>query len=163
MIIRLATKDDQDCVANLIAKFRVELKGLKGIKSTLKIDQAKEEFREYVESDFPIFIAEDEQKRLLGYLVCRVESGVVWVESLFVTPNSRRCGVASNLYQEAEKFAANLGEETVYNWVHPNNEKMIKFLANRDYNVLNLIEIRKSYKNEMFTEKIRIKNHEYYY
>lgn len=82
----------------------------------------------------------------MGYVVCRGEGGV-----------------ASNLYQEVEKFVANLREEIIYNWGHPNNEKMIKFLANRDYNVLNLIEIRKSYQNEKFTEKIRIKNHEYYY
>lgn len=38
VIIRLARKEDQDDVANLIAQFRVELKALKGIKSALKIN-----------------------------------------------------------------------------------------------------------------------------
>ena len=43
MIIRLAKINDEESVAKLIADFRVELRGLKRIKSTPKIDQAKED------------------------------------------------------------------------------------------------------------------------
>jgi len=56
-----------------------------------------------------------------------------------------------------------LGGTTVFNWVHPNNDKMIKFLSKMGYNVLNLIEIRKPWKNEILTQKIRVENHDYNY
>ncbi len=38
MTIRLAEINDEESVAKLIADFRVELRGLKGLKSTPKID-----------------------------------------------------------------------------------------------------------------------------
>ena len=49
----------------------MSLKGLKGITSTPKINQAKEEFREYMEAKYPIFVAEDSSKFLsnIGYNV----------------------------------------------------------------------------------------------
>lgn len=163
MIIRLAQIDDEERISRLIAQFRVELKELKGITSTPKIDQAKEEFKEYMEAKYPIFVAEDNSKELLGYLVCRIDDSIVWVESIFVDNSARRNGIAFKLYKEAEKIANKLGGDTVYNWVHPNNDKMIKFLSNMGYNVLNLIEIRRPWKNEVLTQKISVGNHEYNY
>lgn len=163
MIIRRAKFEDEEKISRLIAQFRVELKELKGIKSSPKIEQAKEEFREYMEAKFPIFVAENSSKQLLGYLVCRVDDNVVWAESLFVSNNFRRKGIASRLYEEAEKIAKELGGSTVYNWVHPNNDKIIPFLLKKDYNVLNLIEIRKKRENEVFTQKINIGKYEYNY
>lgn len=163
MRIRLATSEDVEKVAKLISQFRVELKALKGIQSPPKEDQAKEEFNEYLDANYLIYIAEDHDEELLGYLVCRVDQGVVWAESIYVNQGSRRKGVASELYKEAEKLAADLGHETVYNWVHPNNDKIIKFLAKMNYNVLNLIEIRKAYENERLTQTLRVGNHDYHY
>lgn len=163
MIIRRTEFSDEEKISKLIAQFRVELKELKGIKGTVNIEQAKEEFQEYMEANFPIFIAEDSTEELLGYLVCRVDNNVVWAESLFVSQSARRNGIASKLYKEAEKVANNLGSDTVFNWVHPNNHKIIKFLSKMGYDVLNLIEIRKPWKNETLTQKIRIGNHEYNY
>jgi len=141
----------------------VELKQFKGIVSTPKIDQAKEEFKEYIDAKYPIFVAENDDKELLGYLVCRIDGGAVWAESLFVSDSARRNGIASKLYKEAEKIAIELGGDTVFNWVHPNNDKIITFLSKMGYDVLNLIEIRKPWKNEILTEKICIGKHEYNY
>lgn len=163
MIIRLAKMDDEAEISKLIAQFRVELKQFKGIIATPKIDQAKEEFKEYVEANYPIFVAEDDNKQLLGYLVCRIQDSVVWAESLFVSNNSRRIGVASKLYKEAENIAKELGGTTVFNMVHPNNDKIINFLSKMGYHVLNLIEIRKPWEDEILTQKIRVGNHEYDY
>lgn len=84
MIIRLAKIDDEEKIAGLIAQFRMELRQFKGITSIPKIDQAKEEFREYIEAKLPIFVAEDNNKELSGYLVCRIDGSVVWAESLYV-------------------------------------------------------------------------------
>lgn len=163
MIIRTATLEDEEKVSKLIAQFRVELKELKGIKASFNMQQAREEFKEYIEAKFPIFVAEDANNELLGYLVCRIDGDMVWAESLFVSNNSRRKGIGSKLYDKAEEIAKNLGGSTVYNWVHPNNDKIIPFLLKRGYNVLNLIEIRKPFKNEILTQKISIGNYEYDY
>ncbi|MBU5311394.1 GNAT family N-acetyltransferase [Tissierella carlieri] len=163
MIIRLPKFEDEKKISILIAKFREELKELKGIKSSINIEQGREEFKEYMEAKYPIFVVEGDRKELLGYLVCRIDDSVVWVESLFVSHDSRRKGVASKLYQKAETIARELGEDTVYNWVNPNNDKMISFLAKRGYNVLNLIEIRKPWKDEALIQKIKVSDHEYNY
>ena len=139
MIIRLAKRNDENKISKLIAQFRVELKSFKGIKSGINIGLAKEEFREYIDANYPIYVAEN-NNRLLGYLVCRVENNLVWVESLFVLNNFRRKGIASKLYKEAEKISETLGGETVFNYVHPNNDKIIKFLAKMGYDVLILLK-----------------------
>lgn len=60
------------------------------------------------------------------------------------------------LFKKAEEIAESMGEETVYNYVHPNNEKMIQFLRSKGYSVLNMIEIRKPYKDEKLTTTIQV-------
>ncbi|GAA0127135.1 hypothetical protein UT300019_30390 [Clostridium sp. CTA-19] len=163
MNIRLANLNDKEKIAILIAQFRVDLKELKGIKSKFNIEQSKEEFEEYIEANYPIFVAEENNKELLGYLVCRIDNGTVWAESLFVSHDVRRNGIASKLYKKAEDIAKELGESTLYNWIHPNNDKVIKFLSKKGYNVLNLIEIRKPWDNEILTKTITVGNYEYNY
>lgn len=150
-------------MSRLIAQFRRELKQLKGINSTVDMKQAREEFAEYMDAKFSIFVAEDNNKELLGYLVCRIDGDVVWAESLFTSYDSRRKGIGSKLYEKAEEVAKELGGDTVYNWVHPNNDKIIPFLLKRGYNVLNLIEIRKPSGNELLTQKINVGKYEYNY
>ena len=150
MIIRLAKVNDEERIAALIAQFRVDLKQLKLVKSALNIEQGKEEFREFFEGKYPVFVAEDDNNELLGYLVCRVD-------------NKRRRGVGTKLYEKTEDIAKELGCSTVYNYVHPNNDKIIPFLYKRGYNVLNLIELRKARENEVLTQKIEIGRYEYDY
>lgn len=163
MIIRLANSKDEDKISVLIAKFRVELRGLKAVESDINIKESKMEFKEYVAKEYPIFVAEEEHKDLIGYLVCRIEDDVVWAESLYVLSEHRRKGVASELYGKAEELAKELGEDQVYNWVHPNNHKIISFLSERGYDVLNLIEIRKPSVNEKLIRKITVGEHQYNY
>ena len=151
-----------DDVSPLIAKFRVTLKGYKGIQAAENIAAAREEFTECIEAGFPIYASFNEEK-CIGFLVCRVASCVVWVESLFVLESSRRKGVATALYVEAENLAQSLGEETLYNYVHPNNDRMIAFLAKRGYTVLNLMEIRKPYEGEQLSECIPVRNNVFDY
>ncbi len=118
------------------------------------MDMAKEELQDYIDNKYPIFIVKDKENKVVGYLVCKVEEDIVWAESLYVLPEyRRRGGIASLLFNEAEKLAEKLGSDTVYNWVHPNNDRIIKFLEKRGYDVLNLIEIRKSWKDEINNQK----------
>ena len=162
MSIYRADMQDIDSVAPLIAKFRVELKSYKNTQADEDISAAKNEFAEYIDEGFPVFVYKD-GSQCLGFLVCRVNSGVVWVESLYVLNEHRRKGIAALLFSEAEKLAASYGGDMVYNYVHPNNDGMISFLNKRGYNVLNLIEIRKKYENEEISEQIRIRNNLFEY
>ncbi len=161
--IRTFQEKDKEAVIELIANFRVELARLKGIEKEQNLDMAKEELRDYIDNKYPIFIAEDKGNIIVGYLVCKVERDIVWAESFYVLPEYRRRGIASLLFNEAEKVAEKLGGDTVYNWVHPNNDGIIKFLDKRGYNVLNLIEVRKPWKGEINNQKIKVDKHEFRY
>ena len=108
-------------------------------------------------------MAEDAAGGLVGYLVCRVEGKVVWAECLYVRPEFRRQGIASSLYAQAERVAEERGGTTLFNWVHPDNLAVIRFLKKRGYNVLNLIELRRRVRGEETTKTIRVGNEEFDY
>lgn len=153
-LIKINIKD-ADKVAPLVAAFRVQLKSYKGIKAQPNIAEAKQEIIDFLRSDFPIYAAM-ENGALIGYIVCRIDEPCLWVEHLFVSENHRRKGVATMLFRKAEEIAASMGEDTVYNFVHPNNENMIRFLRSKGYTVLNMLEIRKPYKGEKTTTTIHV-------
>ena len=151
-----------DNLAQMVALFRVELRSYKGIVSKPNVDAGREEMEEYLAAGFPVFAAIVDGE-YAGYVVCRVDSEVVWVESIFVKDEYRRQGIASALHSKAEEIAASYGEDTVYNYVHPNNHRMIAFLRKRGYTVLNLIEIRKPYAGEKTTQIIKVGENEFDY
>ena len=151
-----------DALAEMVALFRVELRSYKGITSKPNIEAGREEMEEYLAAGFPVFAAIVDGA-YAGYVVCRIDSEVVWVESIFVKEEYRRHGVATALHSKAEEIAASYGEDTVYNYVHPNNHRMIEFLRKRGYTVLNLIEIRKPYKGEKLTQTITVGEHAFDY
>ena len=151
-----------DNLAQMVALFRVELRSYKGIVSKPNVDAGREEMEEYIAAGFPVFAAIVDGE-YAGYVVCRVDSEVVWVESIFVKDEYRRQGIASALHSKAEEIAAFYGDDTVYNYVHPNNYRTIAFLRKRGYTVLNLIEIRKPYQGEQPTQPICVGEHEFDY
>jgi len=163
MKIRSYEVRDREDLINLIAKFRVRLAELKAIDKEINLKDAEEELDYYLNKKFPIFIAEDLDGILIGYHVCRVEDDVVWSESLYVLPEMRRKGIGSALYEKGENLVEQLGGETLYNWVHPNNDISIPFLKKRGYDVLNLIEVRKKRANEKFTQVINVGKHKFNY
>ncbi|MFW9866416.1 MAG: GNAT family N-acetyltransferase [Candidatus Thorarchaeota archaeon] len=163
MKIRSYNVRDREELIILIAKFRVRLAELKGIEKEINLEDAIEELDYYLKKEFPIFLAEDNDGSLLGYHVCRVEGEIVWSESLYVVPEKRRRGIGSALYEKGEILVEQLGGETLYNWVHPNNDISIPFLKKRGYDVLNLIEVRKKRPNEKFTQVINVGKHKFNY
>lgn len=146
---------DADKIAPLVAAFRVQLKSFKGIKAQANVIAGKEEILEFLESDFPVYVVED-QGIYVGYIICRMDEPCLWVEHIFVREDYRRRGIATMLFNKAEEIAASMGEDTVYNFVHPNNEVIIKFLRSKGYTVLNMLEIRKPYKNEILATTIPV-------
>lgn len=162
MEIDRMTEADIPAISPLVAQFRVTLKSFKGITAAPDVEAGASELREYLDAGFPVFVAIKEGVAC-GYLVCRVEEPCVWVESIYVLPEFRKQGVATALFSKAEELAATYGEDTVYNYVHPNNNGMIAFLRSRGYSVLNLIEIRKPYPGETLTTKIQVAENQFDY
>lgn len=151
-----------DALAEMVALFRVELRSYKGIISKPNIEVGREEMEEYLATGFPVFAALVDGE-YAGYVVCRIDNEVVWVESVFVKEEYRRHGVATALHSKVEEIAASYGEDTVYNYVHPNNHRMIEFLRKRGYTVLNLIEIRKPYQGEKLSQTFTVGEHKFDY
>ena len=163
-MIRLYKEIDKRNLIPLIARFRIELQLLKNVKKTeFDYKRAEQELNDYVQKNYPIFVAIEETGVLSGYIVGRIEEHVIWAESLYVLPELRRKGIASSLYEKIEEIALKLNSETVYNWVHPNNDKIIKFLNKRGYNVLNLIVLRKERNQEVISSKITVGDHSFNY
>ncbi|MHA2179905.1 MAG: N-acetyltransferase family protein [Promethearchaeota archaeon] len=163
MRIRIQTENDRKELIGLIGRFRIRLAQLKGIDKELDLKGAQEELDYYQQKNFPIFVAEDKKNNLIGYHVCRVEDKIIWSESLYVVPDERRKGIGSALYEKGEILVKEVGGETLYNWVHPNNNLSIQFLKKRGYDVLNLIEIRRKRLNEAFTQEISVGKHRFNY
>lgn len=153
-LIRIDT-ENAERLAPLTADFRVALDGYRGIVSQPRVEAAREEIMEFLNAGFPVFAAEDGGE-LIGYMVCRIDEPCLWVEHLFVRNDYRRRGVGTLLFEKAEELARSMGEDTVFNFVHPNNRGMIDFLRTKGYTVLNMIEIRKPYKGEQLTATIPV-------
>jgi len=156
--IRPAREQDDEALIPLVAAFRAELDAYAGAEHPPQMDAAREILTDYRRRNYPIFVAELDG-RLVGFLVCRVDEGVVWAEALYVDPAYRRQGIGSRLYDQAEALAQAHGEPTVYNWVHPNNQAILAFLARRGYRVLNLIEIRRPLPGETLAGQVTVGPH----
>ena len=148
-------RSDADRLAPLVAAFRVTLNGYRGVVSEPDVPAGREEIVEFLDAGFPVFAAEDGGE-LAGYMVCRIDEPCLWVEHLYVRDEYRRRGVGTLLFEKAEELARAMGEDTVFNFVHPNNRGMIDFLRTKGYTVLNMIEIRKPYKGERLTTTIPV-------
>jgi ribosomal protein S18 acetylase RimI-like enzyme len=148
---------------NLIARFRVDLGKLKGVERIIDLKKAKEELDYYQRKNYPIYIVISDNEKVIGFNVCRIDDGIVWDEASYVIPEERRKRIGSLLCEKAEDLAKKFGNDTVYNWVHPNNDASILMLKKRGYDVLNLIEIRKKLPDEKLTASIKVGNHEFKY
>ena len=155
-------KDNAYSLAYLVVDFRKSLNRLKSSNILIDVDEAVEELRYYLDRKYPIYAISD-NGRYIGYCVIRIEDGVVWLESIYVRPEYRRKGVGRMLFDKAQSVAEEYGNDTLYQYVHPNNHAMLNFLKKNGYDVLNLIEIRKAYSNEETNETYTIGDHEYRY
>lgn len=149
-------------LAQMVALFRAELRALRGANAAPDIEAGRAELEELLAAGLPVYAALLDGERA-GYMALRVEGDVAWVEQLYVRPECRRRGVASALHRRAEELAGARGGDAVYNWVHPNNHRMIAFLRARGYTVLNLIEIRRPRPGERCGGAIAVGAHEFDY
>lgn len=80
----------------------------------LVLDVGRDEMEDSLFAKFPVFVALVDGE-CAGYVVWRIESEVVRVESIFTKEEYRLQGVATALHRKAEKIAASYGNDTVYN------------------------------------------------
>lgn len=160
-IIRLDESHSSEA-GRLVAAFRCTLQSFKGIHEEPDAESGREEILGYISAGWPVFGAVEDGK-LAGYIVCRIDEPNLWVEQIYVRDDFRRKGIASRLFEKAEELSASMGEDTVYNYVHPNNERMIGFLRSKGYTVLNMIEIRKPWKGEKLSTTVHVDGHEFDY
>ena len=153
-LIKIRSKD-ADQLASLVVAFRDQLRAYKGLPAQGDIDGGRQEILDFLNAGFPVYAVEEDGD-FVAYLVCRTDEPCLWVEQLFVVEDYRRRGLAGQLFEKAEEIARSMGEDTVYNFVHPNNKGVIGFLRSRGYTVLNMIEIRKPYRGEKPVGKISV-------
>jgi ribosomal protein S18 acetylase RimI-like enzyme len=161
--VRPYAPEDREAVLGLVAAFRVEIASFRGRHRGPDLQAAADELQDYLDRGFPVWVADADPGRSVGYLVCRVDNDTVWAESLFVSLEYRRRHIAAMLYEAAECYARGRGQPTLYNWIHPNNDRIIRFLKGRGYDVLNLVEIRRPLPGETFQTDLRIGDHDYRY
>lgn len=164
MRVRQANPSDREILKELILRFRKELGQYRASStSSFSLADAQSEVDDHFGKEYPIFVAQDSGGEILGYLVCRVQDGVVWAEQLYVLPEERRKGIGSLLYQHVEQLAMEVGSQAPYNWVDSDNYPIIRFLKKRGYTVLNLLELRKPRSGERLERRIKVGKEEFYY
>ncbi len=162
--VRIVDIDEKNAyaISYMVVEFRKVLSSLKNWESDYELEDASEEINDYLKKHYPVFAASI-SGRYVGYAVCRIDSDVVWLESIYVRNEYRRQGIASKLLKRCEEVGRELGNETLYVYIHPNNDAVISFLNENGYNVLNLIEVRKAYNDEKTDTEYGIGKHKYKY
>lgn len=155
-------KGNKQKLAEMVIEFRRYLASLKDKKDKMTIKEAVEEINYYLNKEYPIYVAEN-KNNYLGYFILKYDDDAVWLEHFFVKEEYRKNKIGTKLFNKAEKLLDELGYVNLYNWVHPNNDRMIHFLKNQGYNVLNMIEIRKKSEKENLDTKIKVGEHEFEY
>lgn len=146
----------------LYIDFRKTLSSFKNINNDIDEDEALLQLKHHLSKNDLIYAIAD-NGRYIGFVICRKDDDVIYLEAIYVRKQDRLKGVGRLLLQKAEAIAKEYGNTTLYMSVHPNNDEMLSFLKKNGYDVLNLIELRKSYPDEQNNSTYSIGEHEYRY
>lgn len=152
----------KDELVKLLISFRDFLAGLKNKEDKMSIKEGIEEIDYYLDKNYPIYVAQKDNQ-LAGYFILKYDDDAVWLEHFYVKKEFRKQGIGSALFKKAEEEIENQGYVNLYNWVHPNNHRMINFLKKQGYDVLNMIEIRKKFKDEDLKSEVTVDDNKFKY
>ncbi len=153
---------EKEKIAEMLIEFRSYLASLKDRKDDMDLQAGIEEVEYYLDKEYPIYTAVKDSN-YLGYFILKFDDDAVWLEHFFVREEYRKQGIGSKLFKKAEEVLDELGYVNLYNWVHPNNQRMINFLKKQGYDVLNMIEIRKKFAKEDLKNEIEVGENEFRY
>lgn len=131
----------------LVGLFRGRLHKMNLIEREVSLAEIEEDARSHFQEGKTVFGGYADE-RLVAFAVLKQEDSTYWLDWLFVDPEERRKGHASKLFDHCERFVQEKGEEKLYVYVHPDNDRMIRFLRKKGYDALNLIEITKKVKTK---------------
>lgn len=155
-------ESNKHLLINVVMEFRNYLNNLNGYDRNAEEKDVKEEIDYYLDNNYPIY-AISINGLVVGYCVIKIIDDVVWLESLYVRKDHRNKGIGEALFNKAQDIAYEHQNDTLYINVHPNNDIMFSFLRKMNYDILNLIEVRKAYKNEILNEEYEIGNNSFKY
>jgi len=118
---------------------------LDDVVSVYELGRTVEEFKvsESTDAFWPISIIEDlvnsenditlvaeDEKNIVGFLIVtnHILSKKATFENMYILPDYREKGIASRLYNEAEKKMCDLGMKYVCSYVEERNEKTLNYL-----------------------------------
>jgi GNAT superfamily N-acetyltransferase len=129
-------------LAGLVQEFRNALSELNQSGSPCSAEEARDEAAGYFGPATTV-VGLFEQESLIGFSVVRMEEGIYWLSWIYVRPESRGFVNATALFDFSEKLALRAGEDRLYIMVHPDNNRMLRFLRKKGYDALNLVEVTK--------------------
>ncbi|MBN1150823.1 GNAT family N-acetyltransferase [candidate division WOR-3 bacterium] len=127
----------------MVYEFRQILAKLNKSPVEYTIKDAYDETAQYFTENRTVFGLYDDEM-LMGFSVLKSEAETHWLEWLFVDRKFRGFENASMLFDFTENYAKEHGADQLYIWVHPDNRQMLRFLKKKGYDVLNLIEVKKT-------------------
>ena len=140
-------------LAGLVQEFRNALAELNRSAAACSPEQARAEAADYFRPGRTV-IGLFRKGTLIGFSVVKAEDGIFWLDWIYVRPEDRGFQNASALFEAAEQVALAGGEDQLYVWVHPDNNRMLRFLKKKGYDTLNLIEVTK--RKQRSTAEIRL-------
>ncbi len=114
---------DHDQLVRLVSAFRMSVDAFRSIRREVDLDAASQDLEDYLKAGFRAFVAQDDGGSIAGFIVRKVVDGVVWAESIYMDPTSRRGGVGSMLFEKAHELARENKHDTAYAWVHPEQRR----------------------------------------
>jgi GNAT superfamily N-acetyltransferase len=140
-------------LAVLVQEFRNTLGQLNKGAAPGSLEEARAEAADYFGPNHTV-VGLFQASSLVGFSVVTADDGVYWLNWIYVKPDCRGFSNASRLFDFSEKIALDAGEDRLYVWVHPDNNRMLRFLKKKGYDTLNLVEVTKRKREK--TEEVRI-------
>ena len=152
MLIREALNDDLETLTRLYYGFYRELRERQG-RSLRSLKEYAKEVRELMKHD-KFFIAEDKEKKAVGFVRISSREGSYWIEEIYVEPGKRGEGYGKSLLEKAEEYVKER-DKAIYLMVLPQDNKALKFWLNAGYSTLNTIELVKYFSQVLHKSALR--------
>jgi GNAT superfamily N-acetyltransferase len=141
-VIRQLTEADRESAIVLIRQFFEHHSRCVSTPRIVADEEALKTWGQWLQN--PVFGC-IEEGRLLGLIRFREDHGTYWIEDLIVHEEKRGSGIGGRILKWAEEWAKSRGADALYLDVVPANLEALDFFLSQGYDLLNTIELRKSF------------------